>query len=110
MSKSEQIVEHIAVTFFEAGIAYLAINQTSLHGNPKVAAIGALGAGLSAVYNLLRQSTPTFPSPADTASPLSLSTPVVVSPDPGQGSATNLQSTPPEVTPPVDTPPSSLAE
>lgn len=63
MTKTQQTVEHIVVTFFEAGIAYLAINQTNLSGNAKLTAIGALGAGLSAVYNILRQSTPTLVEP-----------------------------------------------
>lgn len=58
MSKTSQLVEHVIVTFFEAGIAYLVINQTNLNGNPKAVAIGAVGFGLSAVYNLIRQSTP----------------------------------------------------
>lgn len=68
MTKSAQIIEHVVVTFVEAGLAYVAINQTNLHGAPKVVVIGALGAGLSAVYNLLRQSQPTMTAPAVTPS------------------------------------------
>lgn len=60
MTARQQQVEHVIVTFFEAGIAYLAINQTNLSGGAKLTAIGALGAGLSAVYNVLRQSNPTL--------------------------------------------------
>jgi hypothetical protein len=71
MTKNQIIAEHIIVTFFEAGIAYLAINQTTLSGNAKLTAIGALGAGLSAAYNVLRQSTPSIPSlPAEVAAPV----------------------------------------
>lgn len=62
MTKTQIIVEHVVVTFFEAGIAYLAINQTNLSGNAKLTAIGALGAGLSAAYNVVRQSEPTIPA------------------------------------------------
>lgn len=62
MTKSQLIVEKVIVTFAEAGLAYLAINQTNVHGDWKVVAVGALGAGLSAVYNLLRESTPTMAS------------------------------------------------
>lgn len=60
MTKSQQQLEHVVVTFFEAGVAYISINQTNLHGDWKPVAIGALGAALSAVYNLLRQSNPTI--------------------------------------------------
>jgi len=62
MSKNQQIIERIVVTFFQAVIAYLTVNQTNLHGNWRIVAIGALGAGLSAVYNVLRQSNPTIPT------------------------------------------------
>jgi len=73
MSKYQQIAEHVVVTFFEAAIAYLAINQTNLSGNAKLTAIGALGAGLSAAYNVVRQSAPTLPVVTPAA-------PVVLSP------------------------------
>ncbi len=70
MSKTNQILEKIIVTFFQAAVAYLAVNQTNLSGNAKLTAIGALGAGLSGVYNLLRQSTPTISSNTITTKPL----------------------------------------
>lgn len=60
MTKNQIIVEHVLVTFIEAAVAYLAINQTNLRGDWKIVAIGALGAGLSAAYNVLRQSEPTL--------------------------------------------------
>lgn len=65
MTKNQIILEHIVVTFFEAGVAYLTINQTNLSGDWKGVAIGAVGAGLAAVYNVLRQSKPTIPAPID---------------------------------------------
>lgn len=58
MTKNQQIVEHIIVTFFQAALAYIVVLP-----NPtvsKTAFAGAIGAGLSAVYNLLRQSNPTI--------------------------------------------------
>ena len=61
MTKNQQLIEKIIVTAFEAAIAYISINQTNLSGNAKWTAIGALGAALSAAYNVLRQSTPTIP-------------------------------------------------
>lgn len=57
----QRMAERILVTFFEAGLAYLVVNQTNLSGSMKVTGVGVLGAGLSAVYNLLRESTPTTP-------------------------------------------------
>jgi hypothetical protein len=64
MSKTSLIIEHVVVTFFEGVISYLSINQTNLTGNTKTVAIGAAGFGLSAAYNVLRQSTPTVPTPS----------------------------------------------
>ena len=75
MTKSLVVVEHIIVTFFEAAVAYVSINQTNLSGSAKWVAIGALGAGISAVYNVLRQSNPTLP-----AVPVDPVPPVVVTP------------------------------
>lgn len=60
MTKNQQLAEKVIVTFVEAALAYVAINQTNLSGNLKLTAIGALGAGLSAVYNLVRQAEPTI--------------------------------------------------
>lgn len=68
MTKAETIVEHVVVTFFEAAIAYLTINQTNLTGSAKLTAIGALGAGISAAYNLARQANPTLPNLEPTVS------------------------------------------
>lgn len=57
MSKNKIMLEHVVVTFFEAAVAYLVVIPTVSWGKTVVA--GALGAGLSAVYNVLRQSNPT---------------------------------------------------
>lgn len=78
MNKNQQIVEHIIVTFFQAALAYVAVlPHPTLN---KAVLAGAVGAGLSAAYNLLRQSQPTIP-PTSTLPPLTAvtSTPV---PDP----------------------------
>jgi hypothetical protein len=64
MTKNKQIIERVIVTFGEAVISYLSVNQTNLTGNAKTVAIGAAGFGLSAAYNVLRQSTPTVPTPS----------------------------------------------
>lgn len=65
MTKVQQTVEHVIVTFFEAAVAYLVVIPTVNWGKTVVA--GAIGAGLSAVYNVLRQSAPpvveTLPAP-----------------------------------------------
>jgi hypothetical protein len=58
MTKSQQVVEHIIITFVEAGAAYLIVIPTT--NWTKTVLAGAVGAGLSAVYNVLRQSTPTI--------------------------------------------------
>lgn len=58
MTKTQQTIEHIVVTFFEAAIAYIIVIPTVNWGKTVIA--GAIGAGLSAVYNVLRQSTPTI--------------------------------------------------
>lgn len=72
MTKNQIMLEHIVVTFFEGAISYLTINQTNLTGISKTAAIGACAFGLSAVYNLLRQSNPTIADDIQqAASPLS---------------------------------------
>lgn len=68
MTKNQTLIEHVIITFFEAVIAYVSVNQTNLSGNAKGVAIGAVGLGLSAAYNVLRQSnptifTPTYPQP-----------------------------------------------
>lgn len=80
MSKTLQVLEHILVTFFEAVLAYYVAVGSPKFNTALVA--GAIGAGLSAVYNVLRQSNPTIPS---------------------------QQSTPPLATPPPSVPPASPA-
>ena len=87
MSKTTQTAEHVIVTFFEAVIAYVSVNQSNLSGNAKVVAIGAVGFGISAVYNLLRQSTPPLSStPPVGTQPLSAQpvAPVVLGQNPPQ--------------------------
>ena len=60
MTKTNQVIEHVVVTFVEAGAAYLIVIPTVNWTKTVIA--GAIGAGLSAVYNVLRQSTPTLES------------------------------------------------
>lgn len=62
MTKNEIIAEHVVITFFEAAVAYIIVIPT-INWNKTLIA-GAIGAGLSAVYNVLRQSTPTLLTPA----------------------------------------------
>jgi hypothetical protein len=57
MTKYQMLVEKVVVTFFQAGIAYVAVAPHVQWDKTLIA--GALGAGLSAVYNLLRESKPT---------------------------------------------------
>jgi len=61
MSKTAQLIEKILVTFVEAAGAYYLTVTNPQAG--KTAIAGAIGAGLSAVYNVLRQSQPTIVSP-----------------------------------------------
>lgn len=61
MTKKQQVAEHVVVTFVEAAIAYLVVLPTV--NWTKTVLAGAVGAGLSAVYNVLRQSKPTLVSP-----------------------------------------------
>lgn len=76
MTKSQQVIEHIIVTFVEAALAYLIVIPTVNWTRTAIA--GAVGAGLSAAYNVLRQSTPTMPpTPVVVTPPL----PAVVSPE-----------------------------
>lgn len=58
MTKNQLIIEKVIVTFFEAAIAYITVNQTDVSRNIKLVGTGALAAGLSAVYNVVRQSKP----------------------------------------------------
>lgn len=65
MTKYQQIAEKIVITFVEAAIAYwVVIPHTTI---TKTAIAGAVGAGLSAVYNLLRESNPTILVTANSA-------------------------------------------
>lgn len=53
MSQSlKSIVERAVVTFVEASVAFLALNNWNLTSKTVVA--GAVGAGLSAVYNMVK--------------------------------------------------------
>lgn len=61
MTKTQQIIEHVVVTFVEAGVAYVIVIPHPQFNKTVVA--GAIGAGLSAVYNVLRQSQPTIIEP-----------------------------------------------
>lgn len=86
MSKAQQMIEHIVVTFVEAALAYVIVIPNP-HLN-KTAIAGAVGAGLSAVYNLIRQSNPTI-QPTPPFTPVTTTTvvpavPAVVTPDPAQ--------------------------
>ena len=62
MTKTQLVTEHVFVTFIEAAAAYLIVIPTV--NWTKTAIVGAIGAGLSAAYNILRQSTPTVPTPS----------------------------------------------
>ena len=58
MTRYQILAERAVVTFVEAAATYYAVS-----GSPtlnKTAIAGALGAGLSAVYNFLRESSPTI--------------------------------------------------
>lgn len=63
MTKNEIIAEHVVVTFFEAALAYIIVIPTVNWNKTLIA--GAIGAGLSAVYNVLRQSTPSLLTPVE---------------------------------------------
>lgn len=60
MTKTQIIIEHIVVTFVESAGAYLIVIPTVNWSRAAIA--GAIGAGLSAVYNVVRQSNPTIPT------------------------------------------------
>jgi hypothetical protein len=79
MTKFEIVAEHTIVTFFEAAVAYLIVIPT-VNWNRTVLA-GAIGAGISAVYNTVRQATPNVPevAPVTVVSPTIQSTPEVLS-------------------------------
>lgn len=48
-----KLAEKIVVTFLEASVAFLALNSWNL--TDKTVQAGAVGAGLSAAYNLVKQ-------------------------------------------------------
>lgn len=73
MNKKQQIIEHVVVTFLEAALAYLIVIPTV--NWTKTVLAGAAGAGLSAVYNLLRQSNPTITSQVPPAASPAFPTP-----------------------------------
>lgn len=58
MTKYALIAEKVVVTFFEAAVGYLIVVPTV--NWTKTVLAGAVGAGLSAVYNLVRESEPTM--------------------------------------------------
>lgn len=58
MSKVLRVAERVVVTFFEAALAYyVAVGSPKLN---KALVVGAVGAGVSAIYNLVRESPPTL--------------------------------------------------
>lgn len=63
MTRNQQVVEHIVITFVEAAAAYLIVIPTVNWSKAVLA--GAIGAGLSAVYNIARQSPPTYSPPTN---------------------------------------------
>lgn len=74
MTKTQSTIEHVVVTFVESALAYVVVIPT-VNWNRTVIA-GAIGAGLSAAYNILRQSNP----PVVTATP-AVAPPVVMPPE-----------------------------
>lgn len=62
MDKYKRIAEKVLVTFVEAALTYLiVVPHPQLN---KTVVVGAVGAGLSAAYNLIRESQPTItPTP-----------------------------------------------
>ena len=87
MNKYQLMAEKIIVTFAEAAVAFLIVIPSPTFG--KTVFAGAIGAGLSAVYNFLRESNPTIVVPTvatPVATPVVTVTPEVtpapISPDP----------------------------
>lgn len=78
MTKYQVIAERIVVTFAEAAGAYLVVIPTV--NWTKAGLVGAVGAGSSAVYNLLRESKPTM-AEVDSL-PVTGTVPQIVAPDP----------------------------
>ncbi len=89
MTKVETAVEHAIVTFFEAALAYIIVIPTVNWSKTVIA--GAIGAGLSAVYNTVRLST----SPTE----ITLGTPVVSPADPPASTETTPSDSTPSVGP-----------
>jgi hypothetical protein len=48
-----KLVEKVVVTFVEAAVAYLSLNSWNF--NSKTVVAGAVGAGVSAAYNVVKQ-------------------------------------------------------
>jgi len=57
--KTRLYIEKAVVTFVQAALAYIVVIPNPALNKTVIA--GAVGAGLSALYNLLRESTPTMP-------------------------------------------------
>lgn len=53
--KVKKIAIKVAVTFVEAAVAYLSLNSWNISSKTVIA--GAVGAGISAVYNVVRHYT-----------------------------------------------------
>ena len=85
---TQRYIEKIVVTFFEGAIGYLVVLPNPSY--TKATLIGALAAGLSFVYNVVRESIPTTATP-----------PLVVTPLNG---VAEIAATPAEVPPTVITP------
>lgn len=100
MTKLQQQIEHVVVTAFEAAIAYIAVAPNVQFNKTLLA--GAAGAALSAVYNVLRQSTPTIaPTKSSGVTP-------TLAPDSGvMNGVPQLTSFP---QPPVETPNSAVSQ
>ena len=77
---SKLLLEKVVVTFVEGAIAYFVVLPNPSY--TKTAIAGAVAAGLSAVYNTLRESTPTTATPPLVVTPLAVpvSTPSVIAP------------------------------
>lgn len=102
MTKNEQIIEKVVVTFFEGAIPYLSLHSADLAVQTKVVLFGAFAAGLSLAYNLVRQSTPTIVAPP--ALPIAAQTVGLVSGTPLNGVNQLASSDLPGQSPPIAPP------
>lgn len=71
MTKNQQLLEKILVTAIEADLIYLSMTSNFQWNRAGLAAL--LGAAFSAVYNVLRQSQPTIPTPTPQQLPKTIS-------------------------------------